>query len=119
MFGPNPDAIHPNEKIPSICYIQNIITRPNIQVGAYTYYDDAATGGEDFESHVTHHYPFIGDRLIIGKFCAIGKGVEFVMNGANHRMASATTYPFNIFGHGWEACTPTLNRRDHTDKDGG
>ena len=68
---------------------------------------------------MTHHYPFIGDRLIIGKFCAIGKGVEFVMNGANHRMASATTYPFNIFGHGWEACTPTLNRRDHTDQDGG
>ena len=33
MFGPNPDAIHPNEKIPSICYIKNIITRPNIQVG--------------------------------------------------------------------------------------
>ena len=31
-------------------------------------------------------------KLIIGKFCAIGKGVEFVMNGANHRMNSVTTY---------------------------
>lgn len=109
MFGPNPDAVHPNENIPSVCYIKNIITRPNIQVGEYTYYDDAATGGEDFESHVTHHYEFIGDKLIIGKFCAIGKGVEFVMNGANHRMASVTTYPFNIFAHGWEICTPTLD----------
>ena len=96
MFGPNPDAIHPNEAIPSLCYIKNVITRPNIEIGAYTYYDDAATGGVDFESHVTHHYEFIGDKLIIGKFCAIGKGVEFVMNGANHRMASVTTYPFNI-----------------------
>ena len=109
MFGPNPDAVHPNENIPSVCYIKNVITRPNIQVGEYTYYDDAATGGEDFEAHVTHHYEFIGDRLIIGKFCAIGKGVEFVMNGANHRMASVTTYPFNIFAHGWEKCTPTLD----------
>ena len=108
MFGPNPDAVHPNENIPSICYIKNVITRPNILVGEYTYYDDAATGGEDFESHVTHHYEFIGDKLIIGKFCAIAKGVEFVMNGANHRMASVTTYPFNIFGHGWEKCTPSL-----------
>lgn len=110
MFGPDPNAVHPNEKIPSVCYIKNVITRPNIQVGAYTYYDDAATGGEDFEAHVTHHYEFLGDKLIIGKFCAIGKGVEFVMNGANHRMDSVTTYPFNIFAHGWEECTPSLDQ---------
>ena len=45
MFGPNPDAVHPNEQIPSVCYIKNVITRPNIEVGVYTYYDDAATGG--------------------------------------------------------------------------
>ena len=109
MLGPNPDAIHPNPQVPSVCYIQNVITRPNIEVGAYTYYDDADTGGEDFETHVTHHYEFIGDRLVIGKFCAIGKGVEFVMNGANHRLASVTTYPFNIFAHGWERCTPSLS----------
>ena len=44
--------------------------------------------------------------MIIEKFCTIGKGGEFVMNGANHRMASVTTYPFNIFAHGWEKCTP-------------
>ncbi|CAM4480412.1 hypothetical protein PbDSM24746_38130 [Paenibacillus macerans] len=30
------------------------------------------------------------------------------MNGANHRMRSVTTYPFNIMGHGWEKSTPTL-----------
>lgn len=30
------------------------------------------------------------------------------MNGANHRMCSVTTYPFNIMGHGWEKATPTL-----------
>nr|WP_242977863.1 CatB-related O-acetyltransferase [Agathobaculum massiliense] len=109
MFRPNPDAVHPNENIPSFCYIKNVITRPNIEVGAYTYYDDADTGGEDFEAHVTRHYEFLGDKLIIGKFCAIGKGVEFVMKGANHRMASVTTYPFNIFAHGWEKCTPALD----------
>ena len=57
---------------------------------------------------MTHHYPFVGDKLIIGKFCAIGKGVEFVMNGANHRMNSVSTYPFNIMGGGWEQFTPAL-----------
>ena len=35
------------------------------------------------------------------KFCAIAKGVEFVMNGANHRMDCATTYPFYIMGGDW------------------
>ena len=106
-FGPNPNVAFPNEKIPSLCFIKNVITRPNIIVGDYTYYDDNE-GAENFEKHVTHHYDFNGDKLIIGKFCAIAKGVEFIMNGANHRMCSVTTYPFNIFGNGWEKATPEL-----------
>lgn len=107
MFGPDPNAIHPNENIPSVCYIKNTITRPNIIVGDYTYYDDPVDS-KHFEDHVTHHYDFIGDKLIIGKFCAIAKGVEFIMNGANHRMCSVTTYPFNIMGGGWEKSAPQL-----------
>lgn len=108
QYGPNPNAIYPNEAIKSVCFIKNTITRPNIIVGEYSYYDDV-NGAEKFEEHVTHHYEFIGDKLIIGKFCAIAKGVEFVMNGANHRMKSVTTYPFNIMGGGWEKCTPALS----------
>ncbi|SHN75318.1 Vat family streptogramin A O-acetyltransferase [Desulfitobacterium chlororespirans] len=106
-YGPDPNAIYPNEAIKSLCYIKNVITRPNIMVGDYTYYDDDQ-GPEKFEDHVTHHYEFLGDKLIIGKFCAIAKGIEFVMNGANHRMSSVTTYPFNIMGNGWEIATPSL-----------
>lgn len=30
------------------------------------------------------------------------------MNGANHRMNSVTTYPFNIMGGGWGKFTPSL-----------
>lgn len=108
MFGPDPDAIYPNPAIPSVCFIKNVITRPTIKVGDYTYYDDNESP-EDFEKHVTHNYDFIGDELIIGKFCALGKGIEFIMNGANHRMNSVTTYPFNIFGNGWEKATPDLD----------
>lgn len=106
-YGPDPDAVYPNGAIKSVCFIKNTVTRPNITVGEYTYYDDD-TGPEDFERHVTHHYDFFGDRLIIGRFCAIAKGIEFVMNGANHRMNSVTTYPFNIMAHGWEKATPKL-----------
>ncbi|RSX56943.1 Vat family streptogramin A O-acetyltransferase [Bifidobacterium samirii] len=108
MAGPDPRAVHPNPNIPSVCYINNTITRPTIIVGDYTYYDDPVDS-EHFEDHVTHHYPFIGDRLVIGRFCAIAKGVEFIMNGANHRMNGLSTYPFNIMGGGWERCTPELD----------
>ena len=97
---PDKDAIIPNPAIPSLCYIKNVVKNPRIIVGDYTYYDDI-DGAEDFERHVTHFYDFIGDRLIIGKFCAIARGVEFVMNGANHRMNCATTYPFYIMGGDW------------------
>lgn len=107
MFGPDPKAIHPNPAIPSVCYIKNTVTRPTILVGEYTYYDDPVDS-EGFEAHVTHHYEFVGDRLIIGKFCAIAKGVEFIMNGANHRMGGVSTYPFNIMGGGWEKSVPTM-----------
>lgn len=107
MFGPDPNAVYPNEEIKNICFIKNTITRPNIIVGDYTYYSDD-TAPERFEDRVTHHYDFLGDKLIIGKFCAIASGVEFIMNGANHRMNSVTTYPFNMMGHGWESSAPQL-----------
>ena len=107
-MGPNPNEIFPNPKIPSLCFIKNVIKNPNIIVGEYTYYDEI-NGAENFESHVTHHYDFIGDKLIIGKFCAIAKGIEFIMNGANHRINAITTYPFNIMKNGWEKSAPSLS----------
>ena len=70
---------------------------------------DGISGAEKFEEHVTHHYEFLGDKLIIGKFCAIAKGIEFVMNGANHRMKSISPYPFNMLGGGQKKFTPTLD----------
>ena len=108
QYGPDPNKVFPNENIRSLCFIKNVVKRPNIIVGDYTFYDDE-NGAEEFEKHVTHHYEFIGDKLIIGKFCSIGKGVEFIMNGANHRMNTFTAYPFNILGNGWEKVTPALN----------
>ncbi|MDE5899428.1 MAG: hypothetical protein K2H09_09240 [Treponemataceae bacterium] len=35
-----------------MCFIKNIITRKNIIVGDYTYYDDK-NGADAFEDHVT------------------------------------------------------------------
>ena len=107
MYGPNKNEKFPNKNISSVCFIKNTITRTNIEVGDYTYYDDV-DGADKFEEHVIYHYEFLGDKLIIGKFCQIASGIKIIMNGANHRMSSVTTYPFNIMGNGWEKVTPKL-----------
>jgi virginiamycin A acetyltransferase len=60
----------------------------------------------NFEKNVLYRFDFVGDRLVIGKFCAIARGVKFVMNGANHQLSGVSTYPFFIFGNGWEAAAP-------------
>lgn len=108
MNGPNPNNKHPMEGFPQVCYIKNTVKNPNIIIGEYTYYDDP-DNSEDFEKNVLYHYAFIGDKLRIGKFCAIAKGVRFIMNGANHKLSGISTYPFQIFGNGWEKVMPALN----------
>lgn len=100
---PDPNRVFPMANNETLTNVKPTITNPNIIVGDFTYFGD-----KDFQSHVTHHYDFNGDRLIIGKFCQIAAGVEFVMNGANHRMNTVTTFPFNIF-EGWEAEAPALS----------
>ena len=105
MKGADPKDKHPMKGFPQICFIQNTVSNPNIIVGDYTYYDDPKDS-EDFERNVLYHFPFIGDQLIIGKFCALARDIKFIMNGANHRLDGFSTYPFQIFGNGWEKVAP-------------
>lgn len=83
-----------------LCFLKNIIKSPNILVGDYTYYDDFEDVA-NFEKNVKYHFDFIGDKLIIGKFCMIASHVTFIMNGANHLSKSISSYPFAIFGKAW------------------
>ena len=97
---PDPNTIHPIPGYDKEIYIKPTIKNPQIIVGDFTYIADS-----DFESHVTHLYEWNGDRLIIGKFCQIAAGVEFVMNGANHQMNAVSTFPFFTL-EGWNASAP-------------
>ena len=102
MDTPNPNLKHPIPMHPRVGYLKSLVTAENIEIGDFTYYDDP-DGPDQFQNKcVLHHYPFIGDKLIIGKFCAIAEGARFIMNGANHALGGFSTYPFNIFGHGWD-----------------
>lgn len=106
MPFPNPNALYPLSGITQVCFLKNIVTNPAIEIGDYTYYDDPQDVG-NFERNVLYHYPFSRDKLIIGKFCAIARGVTFIMNDANHKLDGFSSYPFYIFGNGWEVATPT------------
>ncbi|OCX51452.1 chloramphenicol acetyltransferase [Mucilaginibacter sp. PPCGB 2223] len=101
MTAPNPAELYPLANYNKLVFLKNIISNPNIMVGDYTYYDDF-TDPHNFEKNVLYHFDFIGDKLIIGKFCAIASGVKFMMNGGNHETSPISTYPFGIFGHGWD-----------------
>ncbi|WP_342596933.1 CatB-related O-acetyltransferase [Cyanobacterium aponinum UTEX 3222] len=101
MTYPNPEQIYPLTNYSRLCFLKNIVKNPNIIVGDFTYYDDFENP-LNFEKNVLYHFDFIGDKLIIGKFCAIASNVKFIMNGANHPLNNFTTYPFAIFGNGWE-----------------
>jgi virginiamycin A acetyltransferase len=105
MHGPDPASKHPMAGFPRVCFIKNTVRNPLIEIGDYTYYDDPEDA-ENFERNVLYHYPFIGDKLVIGKFCALAQGVKFIMNGANHKLTGFSTFPFSIFGNGWERMIP-------------
>ena len=100
--APNPNVIHPITGYDKEIYVKPTVNSPNIIVGDFTYVADSA-----FEEHVTHHYEWLGDKLIIGKFCQIASGVEFVMNGANHQMNAVSTFPFYTL-EGWNMQSPAI-----------
>lgn len=86
-------------------FLKPVVSHPQIEVGEFTYYHD----DEDplgFEKNVLYAFPFIGDRLVIGKFCAIASGATFMLNGGNHHTETLSSFPFGIFGQGWEAALP-------------
>ena len=108
MNGPDKNIKFPLENYDRLCFLKNIIKNPNIIVGDYTYYDDFENV-ENFEKNVKYLFDFVGDNLIIGKFCMIASNVKFIMNGANHLTDALSTYPFAVFRNGWEGAMDGKN----------
>ena len=100
---PDPGKKYPVPGYEKEIYVRPTVTDPNIIVGDFTYIADS-----EFESHVTNHYPWSRDKLIIGRFCQIAAGVEFMMNDANHQMNAVSTFPFYTH-EGWEMKAPALS----------
>ena len=97
---PDPMTVHPIAGYDKEIYAKPTLKNPNLVVDDFHYIPASA-----IESHVTHLYPWNNDKLVIGKFCQIAAGVEFVMNGANHQMNAVSTFPFYTLA-GWDMKAP-------------
>ena len=111
------NKIYPRPGDTQIVYLQDVVTGPNIEVGAYTIYNDFVHDPRDFEkNNVLYHYPVNGDRLKIGKFCSVACGAKFLFTSGNHSLRSLSTYTFPIFYEQWGL--DSKNIRDAWDNKG-
>lgn len=97
---PAPEYARPGDK--TSVYLKSVITRPSISVGDFTIYHDFDDPTAFENKNVLYHYPCNNDRLVIGRFSSIACGTRFIMNGANHKAAAVSTYPFAVFGARWD-----------------
>ncbi|WP_412130149.1 CatB-related O-acetyltransferase [Cellvibrio mixtus] len=98
---PDPNAPYPCEFAGnSIGFLKNLVNNAMICIGDFTYYHGDAV--DQFqEKNVLYHYPHCGDKLVIGRFCQIANGTQFIMNGAIHPLHGVSTFPFDLFGGEW------------------
>jgi virginiamycin A acetyltransferase len=81
-----------------VVLLKPLVKSPLIEVGDFSYYDDPGDPTAFETRNVLYHYG--PERLVIGKYCALGTGTRFIMNGANHRMDGPSTFPFPTMGGG-------------------
>ena len=97
------DKTYPRKGDSQTVYLKSVVTKPTIEVGDFTIYNDFVNDPRDFEkNNVLYHYPINGDKLIIGKFCSIACGAKFIFNCANHTLKSLSTYTFPLFFEEWD-----------------
>jgi virginiamycin A acetyltransferase len=96
---PDSGVVYPMAGVERVVLLSGVVDSPLVKVGEYSYYDDPVEPERFLEKNVLYHY---GPELLrIGKYCALGEGTTFVMNGANHRMDGPSTFPFPIMGGEW------------------
>ena len=96
---PDPTVLHPMADQPRVVLLKPLVQSPLIEVGDFSYYDDPDDPTAFESRNVLYHYG--PERLLIGRFCALGTGTRFIMNGANHRMDGPSTFPFPTMGGSW------------------
>lgn len=110
MPFPSPQTSHPiklqdGTSHRGTVFLKAILDHTRIDVGDYTYMSanqPLEQPAEIAQRLAPYLWDFAPERLIIGKFCQIAHGVQFITASANHRMDGLSTFPFLVFGGGWE-----------------
>ena len=100
---PDPTQTSPIPTAPQMVFLRSVVKDPRVQVGAFSYYDGSGDPEGGFEkNNILYHFPNVETDLVIGNFCALANGCQFIMDGANHAMSGFSTFPFTIFGGAWQ-----------------
>ncbi|WP_225729187.1 MULTISPECIES: CatB-related O-acetyltransferase [unclassified Nocardia] len=120
LAAPDPDRLYPALYSPRaggaielqrVVFLKPLVQSELTEVGDYTYYDDPddPTGFE--RNNILFHYG--PDRLVIGRYCALARRVQFFMNAANHRVTGVSTYPFPLLGGAWTQAAELFRDRPY------
>jgi virginiamycin A acetyltransferase len=88
-------------------FLRAAIDHPRIAVGDYTYASANHPLRDWAFALAPYLYDFSPERLVIGRFCQIAHGVQFITASANHRHDGFSSFPFAIFD-GPSADRPSL-----------
>ena len=65
--APDPLTAYPLPHAKRVVFLKPLITRPNICVGDFTYYDSPTHPERFQDDNVLYHYAAQGDRPVLGK----------------------------------------------------
>lgn len=105
MPFPTPDTTHPvplpdGSRHEGTVFLNAVIDHPRIEAGDYSYYSDHNPPENVAARIAPYLYEFSPEKLVIGKFCQIASGVQFITASANHRYDGISTFPFAVFDPG-------------------
>lgn len=113
MRAHNNQRIYALDDSTDVVYLKNVIDDPEIEVGDHTYYHDPVHDPREFATrNLLYHFPGMGDRVKIGKYCSIACGAKIMCSIAHHSKRSLAYYPFPIIPDHWELDKEDLHWED-------
>ncbi|GAA6188174.1 CatB-related O-acetyltransferase [Litorivita sp. NS0012-18] len=93
----HPITLPDGQVYPNTVWLDAVIDHPNIEVGAYSYYNDFGAV-EDYAARLAPYlHKGAPERLRIGRFCQIANGARFITSSADHPKRWFTAFPFAVF----------------------
>ncbi|MFQ1702701.1 CatB-related O-acetyltransferase [Loktanella agnita] len=93
----NPVPLTDGSQHQGTVFLSAAIDHPRIVTGDYSY-ASCHVPPDDWAAQLAPYlYDFSPEKLVIGKFCQIADGVQFITASANHRHDGFSSFPFMVF----------------------